>query len=234
MFKDGASGVLAFYWWAEVMLIIGAAYFAGSIYFITENKIKARELIPWKSGWFWFFFLLNVFMIWAILEIEWNPGDRLEKSDLIYTWAISAWIVSHIAIVVHASGKAALHSLGVGVFLLTSCAFLLPGAFVLPYSLSLQKFGAGGNIPATIQLAKGGEPVYARLILKSPENIYIQKEGNDSISAIALKDVALITIDAHSKKQNEKTNEKPSEKPVGQQEAPQNLSEPEGRKGKPG
>lgn len=194
MFKSGLSGVAAFYWWTEAILIVGSAYVSGSLYFLVESKIKTGKWLPVRSVIFWLLLLVNLMMLWIMFFANWEMRDGFKKEHLMYTWLICSWIVFHVAIVINGQGKAALRSLLLGVGMLTTISFLQPGALAFPYSLSLQYFGNGGGIAVTIKITKSAENIQGRLVLNSPDHIYLYKDGVSMISVISHKDIEIIKI----------------------------------------
>ena len=194
MFEDGLSGATAFYWWAEAMLIVGSAYVAGSLYFIIESKIESQKWFPYKSGIFWSVLVVNILMLFLMFGSNWKNQDGFTKEHLFYTWIICVWIAVHVAIVLNGRGKAALRSLLLGVVLLASISVFQPGALAFPYSLSLQYFGNGGGLLATVKLSEIKDLIHGRLVINSPEHVYLYQDGKNSISIIARKDIELITI----------------------------------------
>lgn len=196
MFSDGISGATAFYWWMEAILIVATFYLTGSLYFITESKLKKGKFLPLKSIYFWISLVVNFLMCFLIFFSNWEKRyDGFEKEQLCYTLLICAWISFHIAIVVNGSGKLAMRSLLGGILLLTTISFIQPGALAFPYSLSLQYFGNGGGILVSVKLPKADQSIHGRLVLQSPEHVYFYEDGHTSISVIANKDIELISIE---------------------------------------
>lgn len=194
MFTEGISGVTAFYWWAQVFLIVGSAHIAGSVYFIVESKFKNGSWLPVRSFLFWISLGVNVLFLWLILTPDKIVGGQFTRDHMVWCCLIAAWVMIHVAILFHASAKAALVSLAIGSVVLTTLAMIQPGALALPYSLSLQYFGNGGGVPTTVKLAKHDVTVQGKLMLASPNHIYLYHDGQQSMVVIARRDVEQLFI----------------------------------------
>jgi hypothetical protein len=194
MFTEGVSGVTAFYWWAEIFLIIGSAYIAGSLYFIVESKVKNGSWLPIRSFLFWIALVVNVLFLWLILTPDKIFEGQFTREHMVCFCLIAAWVMIHVAILFHASAKAALVSLAIGAAGLTTLAMIHPGTLAFPYSLSLQYFGNGGGVPATVKLAKRDVIVQGKLMLASPNHIYLYPDGQKSLVVIARRDVEQLSV----------------------------------------
>lgn len=193
MFREGLSGVAAFYWWAEAFLIVGSWYIAGSLYFVVESRLKHASWRP-RSWFFWGLMPFNVILVSIFLWPDWNGRDGFTREHIFALVLVAAWIVIHIAIVFHAPGKPALTSLAIGVVGLTSLAMLHPGALALPYSWSLQFFGNGGGLQSSLRLAKDGAIIQGRLVLASPEHIYIYPDNKRTLLVIRRGEIEQLSI----------------------------------------
>jgi hypothetical protein len=195
MFTEGVSGAKAFYWWTEGILIIGALYMAGSLYFIIESKVKNGSYWPKSSAEFWLLLMVNILMLGTIFCSPWTQVDGFKKIYFLGTLLICIWIIFHIAIVVNCSGKAAFKSLFYGAVGLITISFLVPGALAMPYSRALQYFGNGGKIHATVWLKNNHATIHGKLVIQSPKHIYIYPDGSNSITVIAQNDIEKISTD---------------------------------------
>lgn len=195
MFKEGASGITAFYWWAELFIIITAIYFVGFLYFIVEAKSKKNVWLPNPIWPFSIMVLINVIVfISLLLKSPEKFGEGFTRCHLFGIYLIASWAAIHVGIVLNSSAKAALCSLGLGVLILIPTAMLNPGTLALPYSLSLQFFGNGGGLPVSIKLAKPDATIEGKLVLASPEYIYLYPRGKKSLLVISRREVDYFSV----------------------------------------
>lgn len=194
MFKDGVSGIIAYYWWAEVILIVGSFYIAGSIYFVVENKNKPGGRSLFRQPLFWAFLFVALAILIAILLSHWERHDGFNKGHIIALCIVAVWIVFHISLLLHSDGKPILLSLIFGATSLSFLAVINPGVLAFPYHLALQFFGNGGGIAASVHLAKGNKVVEGSLVLASPENVYMNMGENNQIVIISRRDIAELYI----------------------------------------
>jgi hypothetical protein len=172
LFNTGATGISAFYWWAEIITLVSAIYFTGVFYFIGKYSHSKEKINQQDKILFFLILAINIFLGIFLFILTKNRSDEFSIINLIGTYIISIWSMIHVSIIIHSRGKHAFYSILTGIFILSTTAIISPGSLAMPYSLSLQYFGNGGRVPISLKVSD--HPVEGELILASPENYYIQ------------------------------------------------------------
>lgn len=192
LFATGTSGVSAFYWWSEIILLTAALYLTGSLYFIATRLIKkSLNAAEWCS--LGILILINIISAGGIFYPDWPLYSTFPRSAVVGIYIIAGWAMIHVGVLVNGKGIHALISIGFGAILLCTVAILSPGSLALPYSLSLQYFGNGGEV--NISLTASNTEIKGKLLLASPENFYIQKGnklvivGRDAVTGTTIENL---------------------------------------------
>ncbi|MBU9413493.1 hypothetical protein [Burkholderia multivorans] len=141
-----------------------------------------------------FWGIINALLIALIVLAVYGRYGKPEFSDLvfsvIYLAMIAIWVNVHLGVVIYMNAKKVLGSLSVGVLLLVYIAVVYPSPLVRCMDLSLQYFGVGGGLPASMQMKGDGkvENLAGKLIFLSPENVYFLPPGVDGHILIVRRD----------------------------------------------
>ncbi|ACX86506.1 hypothetical protein Pecwa_0685 [Pectobacterium parmentieri WPP163] len=119
-------------------------------------------------------FIFNLFFI-TILSISFIAGKEVDWEYSILIFATSLYIVIHaiVHLTAKTSSKIFLHGM---LIIFVSGVCVMPNNFASRiFSIGLQEFSVGGNIPATIyhQSARFGEDV--KIILHTPKTLFFRK-----------------------------------------------------------
>ncbi|MBN3263983.1 hypothetical protein [Pectobacterium brasiliense] len=120
-------------------------------------------------------FIFNLFFM-AILSIPFIDGKEVDWEYSMLIFATSLYIVIHaiVHLTAKTSSKIFLHGM---LIIFVSGVCVMPNNFASRlFSIGLQEFSVGGNIPATIyhQSARFGEDV--KIILHTPKTLFSGKE----------------------------------------------------------
>lgn len=144
-----------------------------------------------------FWGVINALMIALIVLGLHGKYGKPEFSDLafsvFYLAMIAIWVNAHLGVVIYMNARKVLGSLSLGVVLLVYIAVVFPSPLVRCMDLSLQYFGVGGGLPATMQLKEDSkiESLAGKLIFLSPENVYFLSPGVDGHILIVRRDDVL-------------------------------------------
>lgn len=141
-----------------------------------------------------FWGIINALMITLIVLGVHGKYGKPEFSDLIfsviYLAMIAIWVNVHLGVVIYMNAKKVLGSLSLGALLLVYIAVVYPSPLVRCMDLSLQYFGVGGGLPASMQMKEDGkvENLAGKLIFLSPDNVYVLLPGSDGHIIIVRRD----------------------------------------------
>ena len=194
MFAEGVSGLTAFYWWAEIFVVIASVYMLGALHFPVAYVLGKLRKAPHRSGEFWFVGSFNVLIILGLVFSGFGPPKGFSLNHIAWLYGVAAWIVIHLTILAYGTGRSALASLVFGSVGLCTLAAVHPGTLALPYTMSLQYFGNGGGLKARAVLNKDGSVLEGSLVLATPQHLYLYPTGTTSLTAIPRRDVSLLTV----------------------------------------
>jgi hypothetical protein len=195
MFKEGASGIKAFYWWTEIVMIVGAIYFCGFFGYLLHlwlaRRLKWSRIAGGERFALIVLALVNLlffFLIWS-RDLSNQTLQGFSKADLLLTGLIALWIAIHLGVLASDRGRAALYSLLVGILLLVGVSVVWPAALAFPYTLTLQFFGTGGGLPVTYRTEAMPKSATGRLVLASPDHLYVSQTTRRGMSIVNRSDL---------------------------------------------
>lgn len=192
MFRDGASGTHAFYWWTEIAVVWASMWIAGSLAMFTRVLTGTERLSRRDAA---LGVILNAAVtgsgIWFIRTYKVGNPENIE---LLLFWLTSAWISVHVAMLTNGSGRQILRSLLVGIFGLTTISVAFPGTYAIPYSLVLQLFGNGGGLPVSAKLLRSSTEIQGSLLLASPDHIYVYSDQQRNLIIVRRSEIESLRI----------------------------------------
>lgn len=195
MFKDGASGITAFYWWTEVVMLVAAIYFCGFFGYLLHLRLRQRakwSLMKNDERWILpMLAIVNIVFIYLIAsrDLSSQTIQGFEKWHLLLTGGVAFWMAIHLAVLVSGSGRNALYSLLAGILLLVGFSVIAPPMLAFPYSLTLQFFGNGGGLPVTYRTEAMPQSATGRLVLASPDHLYVSQTPRRGMSIVNRSDL---------------------------------------------
>ncbi|WP_099609821.1 hypothetical protein [Vibrio coralliilyticus] len=181
-FIEGVFGMKWFFI-TTVLFIVGASlmfYSPVLCWFLS----KKRGTVP---ALFWGTTIVSSLMFWASAVIHLIYGGNLEQK--VFVLVICAASMVHIVTLTCYSAKHQFVSLALIVFVVIFSCFKFSGHVSQIAAIGLKTFGVGGDVEISFKDRVTYSKVEGKLKLLTPKNIYMQKEGADSISVYSLSSV---------------------------------------------
>ncbi|MGS2744523.1 hypothetical protein ACU6TU_13160 [Halomonas sp. LS-001] len=190
-YERGVFGMKAFFGLLVLMILITSfmlyAFVFPFIKWKVKNKLEVVNLVGMSilSGVMWLFFGLMVYFS------EW-----LDWELFVYVGLVCLLLVIHIAMILYAVPKLQFVSLAVIATLSLVLTFHFREAAANLVGSALHGFGSGGGVCVKITDTEERYHIAGRLILASPEYVYIQRANNTSVTAVKVDSRTLYSVGA--------------------------------------
>lgn len=175
-FNNGLFGLKSFFALMVFSILILAVFFFSLLMPLAERYIQKRKpkFIEYAAH------IILAIASWSMLVLFIVTGEGNNFKDLFYLLAISLLVMAHITMLLYAKPKAQFASLVLVTFLFTIITSWCTQSVARGVNSALTSFGIGGFQCVTVSDSNSSYKIDGRLILASPDYIYLRKVGDKS------------------------------------------------------
>ena len=176
-FSHGVFGLKVFFFLTSIFVVVTSLAIFAWIFPLIKR---------WKTGKFsgWAFVGLLILNI-SISSIVLLGAEKIDWMRVVFIMAIGFFIACHIAFLVYTEPADQWGSLVALAFVVTLMSMQCGEQVSSVLSSALRVYGVGGGIDVSLKATQGeAKPLVGKLILLSPDYIYIKLEGFSGISTI--------------------------------------------------
>ncbi len=199
LFSEGIFAMRAFFVMTLLFLLVSSLSFSGFAFFITEkyiikkkwrkniNKTKNKNYLGLIGSTFLFNFFMLVLVFFPIAENK--------TVFVFYVFIIGLFVSAHLAFIVYAMPYFQFRSLLIAIVVSVFVSFQYQEQLSNALSIVLRNYGIGGNIDVVVKSGfKDYELLTGKLLLTTPQQIYIKLKGNEEVSTISRAKIGSITV----------------------------------------
>lgn len=205
-FSDGVFGLKVFFFLTSIFVVVTSlAIFAWIVPLIER----------WKTGIFsiWTFLgfaIFNVFVCFVVLLAM----DDIDWLRVVFVTVIGFFITCHIAFLIYAEPADQWRSLVSVIFVVTMMSLRGGEQASSVLSSALKVYGVGGGVEVLLESTRSDvKPLTGKLILLSPDYIYIKRSGSDEVSTIHRSEFNIVTVVKNNKSSEAKETDSLPAKP---------------------
>lgn len=173
-FDKGLFGLKAFFAIMVFAIVIFSLFFFGFLL-----PLGKRYIAKSKTD-FWDYLAVVTWSViaWGALFLRWYHNGINSPIDVFYLLSVSFLVMCHIVALFYAKPPFQFLSLVLVSMLFTVLTFTLRESVAIGVNSALTNFGIGGFKCVTVSDSAGSYKIDGRLILASPDYIYVRKDGD--------------------------------------------------------
>lgn len=187
----GHYGFFSYDFFSEGVFGLKVFFFLTSIFMLVTSLALFWWVIPiiekWKKGNFKLLSFIGILIVNLLFAatLFLSSSEKFDLFRIVYVCAISFFVSIHIAFLLHAKPKEQLHSLIALIFIIIFMSLHLREQASSVLANGLKAYGVGGGIEISLMPKMLTEnEIIGKLILLSPNNIYIKLDSTGNISTI--------------------------------------------------